>query len=58
MLDIILTCVLATVFSAIGIISTITMIFSLVEYRKQAKRNEARELRGIEYHEKRMKDFK
>lgn len=58
MLDIILTCVLATVFSAIGIIFTITMIFSLVEYRKQAKRNEARELRDIEYHEKRMKDFK
>ena len=58
MLDIILTCVLATVFSAIGITSTITMIFSRVEDRKQAKRNEARELREIEYHEKRMKDFK
>ena len=31
---------------------------TIIEDRKQAKRNEDRELRDIEYHEKRMKDFK
>ncbi len=58
MIETILACVLAAVFSAIGLTSTVTMIFSLMEDRKQAKRNEARELRDIEYHEKRMNDFK
>ena len=58
MLETILVCVFAVVFTAIGITTTISMIYTLIEDRKQSKRNEARELRDIEYHEKRMNDFK
>jgi len=58
MLETILVCVLSTVFAAIGTASTISIICTIIEDRKQSKRNEARELRDIEYHEKRMRDFK
>ena len=58
MLEIILCCTLTGVFSFLGITAAVNMIFAGIEERKQAKRNEARELRDIEYHEKRMRDFK
>ena len=51
-------CILLTLFSALCVMLIINMTFTLIEERKQAKRNEARELRDLEYHEKRMKDFK
>lgn len=58
MLSTILTCILSFVLTALLTTFTISMIFTIIEDRKQAKRNEDRELRDIEYHEKRMKDFK
>lgn len=58
MLLTVFSCILLTLFSALCVMLIINMTFTLIEERKQAKRNEARELRDIEYHEKRMKDFK
>jgi hypothetical protein len=58
MLDAILACTLTFIFAALAATFITSMVFSIVEDRKQAKRNEARELRDIEYHEKRMNDFK
>ena len=58
MLSTILACILSFVLTALLTTFTISMIFSIIEDRKQAKRNEDLELRDIEYHEKRMKDFK
>ena len=58
MLEAILACVLTLTFSALAATSITSMVFSIIEDRKQAKRNEEREQRDIEYHEKRMSDFK
>ena len=58
MLLTVFSCILLTLFSVLCVMLVINMTFTLIEERKQAKRNEARELRDIEYHEKRMKDFK
>ena len=58
MLSTILACILFFALTALLTTFTISMIFTIIEDRKQAKRNEDRELRDIEYHEKRMKDFK
>ena len=58
MLETILACVLTLAFSALAAASITSMVFSIIEDRKQAKRNEEREKRDIEYHEKRMNDFK
>jgi len=58
MLEAILACVLTLTFSALAAVSITSMVFSIIEDRKQAKRNEEREKRDIEYHEKRMNDFK
>lgn len=58
MLETILGCTLSAVLAFLGITVSINMILMGIEERKQAKRNEARELRDIEYHEKRMRDFK
>lgn len=58
MLEAILACVLTLAFSALAAASITSMVFSIIEDRKQAKRNEEREKRDIEYHEKRMNDFK
>ena len=58
MLSTILDCILSFVLTALLTTFTISMVFTIIEDRKQAKRNEDRELRDIEYHEKRMKDFK
>jgi hypothetical protein len=45
-------------FSVLCATFIVNMILTIIEERKQAKRNESRELRDIEYHEKRMKDYK
>lgn len=58
MLEAILACVLTLTFSALAAVSITSMVFSIIEDRKQAKRNEEREKRDIEYHEKCMNDFK
>ena len=58
MINNIFTCVLMLGFIALCATSTVSMCFTISEQRKQAKRNELRELRDIEYHEKRMRDFK
>lgn len=58
MLEAVLSCILTAVFSAMGISLVVSIIFFIIEDRKQAKRNEAAELRDIEYHKKRMNDFK
>ena len=58
MLLTVFSCILLTLFSALCVMLIINMTFTLIEERKQEKRNESRELRDIEYHEKRMKDFK
>ena len=58
MLLTVFSCILLTLFSVLCVMLVINMTFTLIEERKQAKRNESRELRDIEYHEKRMKDFK
>lgn len=58
MLTTVLACILLFVFSVLCTTLTVSMIMSIIEDRKQAKRNQDRELRDIEYHEKRMKDFK
>lgn len=58
MLSTIFTCILMFVFTALCGTTMVSMIFTIIEERKQSKRNEERELRDIEYHEKRMRDFK
>lgn len=54
----ILSCIVTFIFAALAATFITSMVFTMIEDRKQAKRNEARELRDIEYHEKRMNDFK
>ena len=51
-------CTLTFIFAALAATFITSMVFSILENRKQAKRNEARKPRDIEYHEKRMDDFK
>ena len=58
MLSSILACILSLAITVLLTTFTISTIFTIIEDRKKAKRNEDRELRDIEYHEKRMKDFK
>lgn len=58
MLTTIFSCILFSLFSLLCTLFSVNMIFTIIEDRKQAKRNEARELRDIEYHEKRLNDFK
>ena len=45
MLEAILACVLTLTFSALAATSITSMVFSIIEDRKQAKRNEEREKR-------------
>ena len=54
----ILSCIVTFIFAALAATFITSMVFTMIEDRKQAQRNEARELRDIEYHEKRMNDFK
>ena len=58
MLATIFTCILMFLFSVLCATFIVSAIFNIIEDRKQAKRNEAREIRDIEYHEKRMNDYK
>lgn len=58
MMETILSCIVIFIFAALAATFITSMVFTMIEDRKQAKRNEARELRDIEYHEKRMNDFK
>lgn len=58
MLSTVFAYILMILFSALCVMLIINMTFTLIEECKQAKRNEARELRDIEYHKKRMKDLK
>ena len=58
MMETILSCIVICIFAALASTFITSMVFTMIEDRKQAKRNEARELRDIEYHEKRMNDFK
>lgn len=58
MLSTVFAYILMILYSALCVMLIISMTFTLIEGRKQAKRNEARELRDIEYHEKRMKALK
>ena len=51
-------CILMFLFSILCATFTVSMVFTILEEREQAKRNKARELREIEYHEKRMNDYK
>ena len=50
--------ILLGLYSAICVTFLISMIQSLQGDRKRAKRDEEREARDREYHEKRMRDFK
>lgn len=45
-------------YSALGVTFLISMIQSILGDHKRAKRDEEREVRDREYHEKRMRDFK
>lgn len=58
MIETVFACILMFLFSVLCTILAVNMTLSIIEDRKQAKRNEARELREIEYHEKRMNDYK
>lgn len=58
MIETVFACILMFFFSVLCTILAVNMTLSIIEDRKQAKRNEARELREIEYHEKRMNDYK
>lgn len=58
MVSTVFSCILMFLFSVLCATFTVSMIFTILEERKQAKRNEARELREIEYHEKRMNEYK
>ena len=58
MVPTVFACILMFLFSVLCATFIVNMILTIIEELKQAKRNEARELRDIEYHEKRMKDYK
>ncbi len=57
MLDIILTIVFSLGFLAITGTMSVATVFTIIEERKQAKRNEAREAREIEQHKARMAEL-
>jgi len=50
--------ILLGLYSALCVTFLISMIQSIGSDRKRAKRDEEREARDKEYHEKRMRDFK
>jgi MFS superfamily sulfate permease-like transporter len=50
--------ILLGLYSALCVTFLISMIQSIRSDRKRAKRDEEREARDKEYHEKRMRDFK
>lgn len=50
--------ILFGLFSLLCVTLLITMVLNVYDDRKRAKRDEEREARDKEYHEKRMKDFK
>ena len=50
--------ILLGLYSALCVTFLISMIQSIRNDRKRAKRDEEREARDREYHEKRMRDFK
>ncbi len=54
----ILVNILLGLFSVLCVTLLITMILNVYDDRKRAKRDEEREARDKEYHEKRMRDFK
>ena len=54
----ILVNILFGLFSLLCVTLLITMILNVYDDRKRAKRDEEREARDKEYHEKRMQDFK
>ena len=54
----ILVNILLALYSVLCVTFLISMIQSLQGDRKRAKRDEEREARDREYHEKRMRDFK
>lgn len=50
--------ILLGLYSALCVTFLISMVQSIGSDRKRAKRDEEREARDKEYHEKRMRDFK
>jgi MFS superfamily sulfate permease-like transporter len=50
--------ILLGLYSALCVTFLISMVHSIRSDRKRAKRDEEREARDKEYHEKRMRDFK
>lgn len=50
--------ILLGLYSALCVTFLISMVQSIRSDRKRAKRDEEREARDKEYHEKRMRDFK
>lgn len=50
--------ILLGLYSVLCVTFLISMIQSILGDRKRAKRDEEREVRDREYHEKRMRDFK
>jgi len=50
--------ILLGLYSALCVTFLVSMIQSIRSDRKRAKRDEEREARDKEYHEKRMRDFK
>ena len=47
MMETILSCIVIFIFAALAATFITSMVFTMIEDRKQAKRNEARELRSV-----------
>ena len=45
-------------FACVGLTTAISMIQSIINDHKREKREQEKDKRDLEYHEKRMKDFK
>jgi len=57
MLTTVFTCILLSGYAALGVALTVSVTETIKEDRRQSRRNDARERRETEYHEKRMKDL-
>lgn len=54
----VLCCVLLGVFIVLNLGFFVRLVIDIIDDRKDAKRKEANEQREIEYHNKRMSDFR
>lgn len=54
----VLCCVLLCVFILLNLGFLVRLVLDTIDDRKDAKRKEAQEQRDIEYHKKRMNDFR